>query len=46
MKEFTFIGTLRADGRSSVKVVVTKAADALELKPGDYVEVTVRRVKE
>lgn len=43
MNEYRFTAIVREDGRGSKKIAVTKACRALEVSPGDYVEVLIMK---
>lgn len=40
----TIIVPVRADGRTAMKISVTKACRALDIQVGDYVQVDIRKV--
>jgi len=40
----TFIVPVRADGKTAMKISVTKACRALDIEVGDYVQVSLLKV--
>ena len=42
-KQITTIKKAVSDGRTSVKILITAEAGQLDVKPGDFVVVTIRK---